>query len=322
MLPPYGPRYNKSKYIYYGLSKLEFCMAVTLAQLETFAQVAALGNYTRVAEEFHLTQPGVTQQVRALERHFGVRLVDLVGRRPVLTDAGRFLAARAKDLLDNVAILEREMSEFAHARAGELHVGATLTIGSYVLPDLIARFTATHPGVRVLAEVANNAAIAARMRNGTLNLALVEGPLTDEALEIVPFQPDQLCLVVPPGHRFVARGQIMAQELAGEPFVWREQGSGTRAMAEAALASAGVYPPVVLELPSGNGVARAVEAGLGLTFLSRLVVERALEQGRLVRVEVVDLDLRRTFRLVTVRGRTLSPAAQAFAALLRGSSPV
>ena len=102
-------------------------MGATLVQLETFVRVAAVGNYTRVAEAFQLTQPGVTQQVHALERQFGVRLVDVVGRRPVLTEAGRFLAVRARDMLEGMAALEREMGEFAALRAGELCLGATLT---------------------------------------------------------------------------------------------------------------------------------------------------------------------------------------------------
>jgi DNA-binding transcriptional LysR family regulator len=291
-------------------------MSATLVQLETFVRVAELENYTRVAEEFHLTQPGVTQQVHALERHFGVTLVDVVGRRPLLTDAGRFLAARARDLLGAADTLEREMGEFAAARGGDLYIGATLTIGSYVLPGLLARFAAAHPGVRARIDVANTRAMAGRIRAGELSLALVEGPIADPTLEIEPFQEDLLCLITPPGHRLAGSGRVVAADLASEPFVWRERGSGTRAIAEAALAAAGVNPPVVLEMPSGEGVARAVEAGLGIAILSRLVVERAVAEMRLAVVEVEDLDLQRTFQLVTVRGRTLSPAARAFAALL------
>jgi len=295
-------------------------MSATLVQLETFIEVAALGNYTRVAEKFHLTQPGVTQQVRALERQYGVTLVDLVGRRVVLTDAGRFLAARARDLLGAMEALDREMSEFAAARGGVLRIGATLTIGSYVLPELLARFAAARSGVWVQVEVANNSATAARIRAGEVSVALVEGPLTDQDLVIEPFMPDALCLVVPPDHRLAAGGRVVAADLADEPFVWRERGSGTRAIAEAALAGAGVHPPTALELPSGEGVARAVEAGLGVSILSWLVVERAVTERRLEVVEIADLDLRRTFRLVTARGRTLSPAARAFAALVRESA--
>jgi DNA-binding transcriptional LysR family regulator len=294
-------------------------MGVTLVQLETFARIAALGNYTRVADDLHLTQPGVTQQVRALERHFGVKLVDVVGRRPLLTDGGHFLAARIHDVLATMIALEREMGEFAAARIGELHIGATLTIGDYVLPALLAAFTERNPGVRVRVEVANTRAMAERIRRGDLSLILVEGPLIDESLAIEPFQHDELCLVTPANHRFAAHGHILAAELAAEPFIWREQGSGTRAFAEAALAAAGVRPRSVVELPSGEGVARAVEAGLGVAILSRLVVERAVADGRLSAVEIDDLDLARTFRLVTVRGRTLSPAARQFREMVLGA---
>ena len=244
-------------------------MSMTLVQLETFVRVVALGNYTRVAEEFHLTQPGVTQQVRALERHVKLRLIDVIGHTPVPTDAGRFLAARAAEVLGNVAALEREMGEYARAAGGEVHLGATLTIGSYALPDLLARFAAAHPGVRVRVEVANTAAIAARVRSGALGLALVEGPLDDNegALEILPFQDDHLLLVLPPAHHLAGRGPVAPEDLANEPFVWREAGSGTRDIAEQALMAVGVTPRAALELPSGEGVARAVEAGLGVAIL-------------------------------------------------------
>lgn len=291
-------------------------MNVTLVQLQTFARLAALGNFTRVAEELYLTQPAVTQQVRALERHFGVRLVDVVGRRPLLTEAGYFLAARAADLLSNADALEREMGEFAAVRAGELRLGATLTIGAYALAALLARFAAAHPAVAVRIDVANTAAVVARVRAGALGLALVEGPVDDDALEIVPYQHDRLLLIVPKGHPLAGRSAVEPCELEDEPFVGREPGSGTRALAERALAAAGVTPRVVLELPSGEGITRAVEAGLGLAILSELVVGRAVAAGRVAAAEIVGVDLRRTFRLITPRGRTLSPAARAFAALL------
>jgi DNA-binding transcriptional LysR family regulator len=291
-------------------------MGVTLVQLETFVRVADLGNYTRVAEEFHLTQPGVTQQVRALERQLGVTLVDVVGRRPVLTDAGRFLAARARETLVGVAALEREMGEFAAARAGELALGATLTIGSYVLPALLARFTAAHPGVTIRVEVANTVAIAARVRDRALGLALVEGPLEGDDLVITPFQEDRLRLVVPPNHRLAGQAQVAPRDLDTEPFVWREEGSGTRALAERVLAGAGVHPRAVLALPSGEGVARAVEAGLGVAILSELVVERAVRAGRLATLDIAGVDLCRTLRVVRLRVRTPAPAAHAFTALL------
>lgn len=292
-------------------------MSMTLVQLETFAQVAARGNFTRVAEELHLTQPGVTQHVRALERHFGVKLVDLVGRRPVLTDAGQFLASRAAEILGNVAALEREMGEFAQARGGELHLGATLTIGAYVLPMLLAHFSAQHLGVTVRITVANTPAVAELVRNGALGLALVEGPLEGDDLHIEPFQDDHLVLIARPESPLIAVVPVDPSLLHGAPFIWREAGSGTRTLAELGLAALGVLPRTVLELPSGEGVARAVEAGMGFAILSQLVVEHAVRERRLVAADIAGVDLRRTFRLVSLRTRSLSPAAHAFIAAVR-----
>jgi DNA-binding transcriptional LysR family regulator len=290
---------------------------MTLTQLETFGQVAALGNFTRVAEELHLTQPGVTQHVRALERHFGVKLFDLVGRRPVLTDAGRFLASRTMDILGNVAALDREMGEFARVRNGELRLGATLTIGAYVLPTLLARFSVQYPGVTTRISVANTPAIIELVRNGALGLALVEGPLQDDDLVIEPFQDDRLVLIADPENPIAATTPVDPRLLHGEPFIWREAGSGTRALAERGLSALGVTPRTVLELPSGEGVARAVEAGMGLAILSPLVVEHAVRERRLIAADIAGVDLRRTFRLVSLRARTLSPAAHAFIAVVR-----
>ncbi|MCL4508176.1 MAG: LysR family transcriptional regulator [Chloroflexi bacterium] len=283
---------------------------ITLAQLQAFNSLASSGSFTRAARQLSVTQPAVTQQIRALERLLGVTLVDVVGRRTILTNAGQFLAARAEALLSGAAALEREMGEFAAARTGELYLGATLTIGTYTLPALLARFARRCPAIRVHVAVANTAITAARVRHGRLDLALVEGPLDDDDFDAIPYQDDCLLLVMSPCHHLAGRAQVHPQELEGEPFVWREQGSGTRALAEQKLARAGLVVRSATSLPSGEGVARAVQAGLGLAILSELVVEHAVASGRLAAAEIAGVDLRRTFRIVTLRGRTLSPAAR------------
>src|SRR5579871_3492263 len=119
--------------------------SLTLAQLHTFVRLSELGTFARTAEEFGLTPPAIALQVRSLTEHFGVPLIEVVKRRPILTDAGRFLVERSRAVLDDVQTLEREMSEFVSARTGSLDIGATLTIGSYALAPLLARFEAAHP---------------------------------------------------------------------------------------------------------------------------------------------------------------------------------
>ncbi|GAC1524046.1 MAG: selenium metabolism-associated LysR family transcriptional regulator [Vulcanimicrobiaceae bacterium] len=293
-------------------------MAFNLIQLETFRRLAAEENFTRTAEQLNLTQPAVTQHVRALQEHFRVKLVDLVGRRTVLTDAGRFLAARAELLLGNVEALEREMREFADVRAGELRIGATVTIGTYALPDLVARFRATSPGVRLRVEVENTQAMALAVKAGRVSLALVEGPLVDDDLEIEAYADDELVLVVAPGHPFAReRARVAANDLIDEPFIVREEGSGTRTQVERALAAVDIEPHVALTLPTGEGIVRAVELRIGIAIVSRLVAETPVRDGRIVCVPLVDLEFKRTFRSVRLRRQTASPAALAFLALVR-----
>ncbi len=293
-------------------------MSFNLIQLETFRLLAKETNFTRTAELLNLTQPAVTQHVRALQDHFRVKLVDLVGRRTVLTDAGRFLAARAELVLGNVDALEREMREFADVRAGELRVGATVTIGTYAFPDLVAAFRLSFPGIQLRVEVENTQAMALAVKSGRVSLALVEGPLVDDDLDIEAYADDELVVIVPPSHAFAEkRAGVVVAELASAPFVMREEGSGTRTQAERALLAAGVTPNVALTLPSAEGIVRAVALGIGISIVSRLVADAAVLAGRIVRVPLLDLELRRTFRVVRVRQRTPSPAALAFVALLR-----
>jgi DNA-binding transcriptional LysR family regulator len=287
---------------------------LTLGQLTIFRHVAETGSYSRAADALGVTQPAVSQQMRALEAHFAVRLVEIVRGRVRLTDGGRFLAARSDELLAGVAALERDMREFSGAAAGTLSVGATVTIGTHGLAPILLRFGRSHPGVDVRVTIANTDTIVAAVRAGTLGLALVEGLAAGDDLETIPYQDDELVLVVSAAdRRFARRRALRAAALDGERFIMREPGSGTRALVDDALRRAGVTPARVLELPSGEAIARAVESGLGIAIVSRMVVERDAAAGRLRIVPLADLDLTRSFLLVRARAYTPSPAARAFA---------
>jgi len=291
-------------------------MMLSLTTLRTIGRLAVVPNFTRVAEALFLTQPAVTQHVRSLEAHFGVTLVDIVGRRAVLTDAGTFLAARAGPILDDVDALEHDMREFAAAEAGTLRVGASDTVGNYVLPDLLAAFAQRYPGVRVDVALGNTTAMIERLRAGALALALVEGDVAGDDLALEPFADDELVLVVPAGHRLAGRGTVDRDDLRAEPFVGREAGSGTRALVERTLGDAQLVPRMVMELPSGEAVVRAVAAGVGLAIVSRRVSADARAAGRIDEARIAGLTFRRTFRVARVARLTLSPAGRAFAAVL------
>jgi DNA-binding transcriptional LysR family regulator len=297
--------------------------SLTLAQLHTFVRLSEHGTFARTAEEFGLTPPAVALQVRSLAEHFGVPLIEVVKRRPILTDAGRFLVERSRSVLEDVAALEREMSEFMSARAGSLDIGATLTTGSYALAPLLARFEAAHPEANVSVHFANAARLGRYLKSRRINVALAVGAIADEddAFETVPFGEDQLVLVVPAeGHRLSQRRSVRVEDLAGERLVAREATSATRIVAERELAAHGVQFTTRLTVPSLEGVARAVEAGLGIAFLSWLVVERAVKEGRLHVVDIRNVDLRRQFVLVTLKDRALSPLAKRFVEFVQTST--
>jgi DNA-binding transcriptional LysR family regulator len=294
----------------------------TLTQLETFHRLARLRSFSRAANELGITQPAVTRQVRILEELFGMRLVEVVKRQARVTEAGQFLADRAEELLGNAAALRREMQDFAGGLQGALEIGATVTIGTYSLPALLARFHANYPDVVLKVEVGTTATMLQRLRSGRLGLALVEGTVTGSDFEVIQYHQDDLVLLVPArGHRFSTRNSVKPNELSGETLILREEGSGTRTFIERAFRYAGVQPKSIIGLQSAEAAAVAVEARLGIAILSSLAAGQAVRGGRLREVTVESINLSRWFQLVRLKNHTLSPCAQHFATLAQADEP-
>ncbi|HET9097102.1 MAG TPA: LysR family transcriptional regulator [Candidatus Baltobacteraceae bacterium] len=295
-------------------------MSISFAQLQALAALAQARSFSRAARRLRVTQPAITQHISNLTREVGVRLVDVVNRRPVLTEAGNYLAERAHAIVDTLATLDADMAEFKQAKSGMLRVGATLTIGTYLIPALLASFWRERPHIRADVRIANTSTIAQMLRTHELGLALVEGIIADEAIATVPFAQDELVLVTGVNGPLCSRRKIRAAELEPVPFISREPGSGTRDLGYEALLRTGVRPPIILELPSGEAILHAVEAGLGAAILSRFAVERAARAGSVKTIAITDLPLRRSLFIAGTRGRTLSPLARAFARIVAGSN--
>jgi DNA-binding transcriptional LysR family regulator len=294
----------------------------TLTQLQTFHRLARLRSFSRAANELGITQPAVTRQVRILEELFGMRLVEVVKRQARVTEAGRFLADRAEELLGNAAALRREMQDFAGGLQGALEIGATVTIGTYSLPALLARFHAHYPDVVLKVEVGNTAAMLHRLRSGLVGLALVEGSVTGSDFEVTQYHQDNLVLLVPArGHRFSTRNSVKPAELSDETLILREEGSGTRLFIERAFRYTGIQPKSIIGLQSAEAAAGAVEARLGIAILSSLAADQAVRGGHLREVAVESINLSRWFQLVKLKNHTLSPCAQHFAELVQAEEP-
>ena len=296
-----------------GIARAEW---LDLHKLRLFAAVAGHEHYTRAADELGISQPALSVHVRDLERYFGVALFERAGRNVRLTDAGRLVQGYARRILALAVELNEAVADLHGLRRGELRLGASTTVGEYLLPAVLGAFRRRYPGVAIGVEIANTGRIVDRLRHGELHLGLIGEPLDDPDLDLEPYLDDELILIVPPAHRW-AGATIPAADLDAEPLLVREPGSATRDVTEAALATAGVRPPVALELGGTEAVKGAVAAGLGVAFVSACTVEQELAAGRLARATVHGLTIRRQFQLARRRGRRLTAAEAAFLPLLR-----
>lgn len=290
---------------------------MTLEQLRIFLAVAEREHVTRAATALNLTQSAVSAAIAALENRHSVALFDRVGRRIVLTSAGRLFMVEARAVLKRAEQAERLLSDLAGLRTGQLRLAASQTVASYWLPRRMAAFHAAYPGFDLELTTGNTATIKDLVRDAEVDIGVVEGEVADPSLSVKPIPGDSLALAVAPGHAWAASPPKTAEDLLGVPWVLREPGSGTRAVFEAALADHGLSLDridVALELPSNEAVRTAVEAGAGATILSTLVLDVSFDTGRAVRIPF-DLSPRQ-FRVLHHRERRLSLAERRFLELI------
>jgi DNA-binding transcriptional LysR family regulator len=275
-------------------------------------------NFSRAAEELLLTQPAVTQQVKALEEELGVPLFDRSGGRIQLTPAGKALVPFADEMKSVAEAAVAAVAAASGQDGGELALGASQTIGQYLLPTLIAAFRKSHPRVKVTALSGNTSEMLEALVAGRIQLALIEGPEQRKDLHIEAFMEDRLVLVVPASHEWAGQ-EIDLATFMQEPLLMREFGSGSRRVVEQALAAAGVRPKelrIGMELDSTEGLLTAVEAGLGVTFVSRWAVRNQLALGTLKVAHVKKLKLSRRFSFAYPAGPAPEGNVGAFRRLL------
>ena len=290
---------------------------MNLNHLAIFHAVAQAGSMTRGAELLDVSQPAVSKQVRELERALGVSLFDRVGRRVRLNQAGETLADYARRLFALARAAEEAMADVRAVRRGRLVIGASTTIGTYLLPGVVAEFWRRHPGVELLVEIENTEQVHRRLAGHELDLGLTEGLVQDEDLDAEVFYQDELVLIAAPGHRLAGHPRVALSAVREEPFILREPGSGTRAVEERALARLKLPVRVVMALGSTEAIKRVVAEGVGLAIMSRLAVGVECAAGTLAVLPVAGLRIARPLHLVRRRGRRDGPAQQAFSAVLR-----
>jgi len=292
-------------------------MALNLHHLRIFARVAELGGFSRAAESLHLSQPAVSKSVRELERQLQTTLFDRAAGAHRLTDAGAALLARARELFAIERMAEEELRRIQGLEDGVLRIGASTTIATYLLPSYLAHFRAEHPGVALRITTANTRDVTSALLERRVEVALVEGPVDDPRLSVLAWRDDELVLIAPPHHALARKRRVTPADLSTAPFIGRERGSGTRRVAEAALAAQGISLRIVLRLSSTEAIMRAVAAGLGVAIVSRAAIEDQVALGRIVALRLRGLTFPRALTELRLTGASQSPAAAAFRLVLR-----
>jgi DNA-binding transcriptional LysR family regulator len=290
-----------------------------LRRLEIFVKVAELGSFSRAAEALFLTQPTVSEHVRALEDALGVQLLDRLGRGATPTRAGTLLLGYARRMLALAREAAQAIEQFQGRVSGELTVGGSTIPGEYVVPELIGAFRSKYPDVRVSLLIGSSREVQTWVEEGRVEIGVVGVVPAARVLEGRPLMDDELVVVVGAEHPWAGRGTVSLDDLKVEPMILRERGSGSRQTFERALASVGLDLGdfrIVGEIASTQAIKQAVRAGVGISLISRRAVEDECRARLLACLGVRGLTVTRAFHLITHRDRTRSPLAQAFLAFI------
>jgi DNA-binding transcriptional LysR family regulator len=296
---------------------------VDLRQLEIFAKVAELASFSRAAEALSLTQPTVSEHIRALEDELGLRLLDRLGRGAAVTPAGRLLLSHAHRLLALSREARQAMDGYLGKMSGELLIAASTIPGEYILPPLIGTFKAKFPEISITLLIGDSQAAVEWVGDGRSELGVVGARLPYRGVDFRELMADEIAVVVPDGHPWRGRAEITLEDLRGEPLLVRERGSGTRAALERALAAArmdlGAFQ-IVGEMGSTQAIKQAVKAKVGLSIISRRAVDEECRSGVLWCLRVSNLPIARSFYLATHKERSRSPLAEAFRAFVEAEA--
>lgn len=286
-------------------------MDINLHQLHIFRSVAEHGSYSRAAAALYLSQPGVSLQVKSLERSIGLPLFEKVGRTLHLTEAGRELltySERIFGLLDETRLV---MEELGGGRRGTVKVAASTSAGIYIVPTALGAFHKEFSGVKLTLDVLNRFTVQKRLLDNEVDLAvmgLIEDP---QDLEVAQFVPNELVVIASPHHPLANRTNISLDELTRETFLLREAGSGTRIDMQRIFETRGATLRVGMELRSSGAIKQAVAADLGIAVMPLAAIELELELKRLMVLDVVGFPVHRHWSLARRAGGHPSAAASA-----------
>ena len=269
--------------------------------LNVFVTVAEKKNFSRAAEDLHMTQPAVSQYIRSLEETMNVRLLERTNKYVRLTKAGEIVYHHAKEIVGLYGRMHHLVNDLSHEASGKLSIGASYTFGEYVLPHILARLLEVYPRIHPDVTIGNTAEIADLIMSQQLDVGIVEGRFKENRmLTTQAFAEDRMIVVASADHPLALRTEAIEwKELAEFSWIIREEGSGTREAVDSVFERYSITPARTIQFSSTQPIKEAVEAGLGISLLSEWAVQKEVRYGDLVRLSVKDLPFVRQFSIVT-----------------------
>ncbi len=292
-------------------------MHVTLRQLRAFEAVARLRSFSRAAEELHVTQPTVSKQLRLLHEQVGLPLLEQLGKKVFVTEAGQELYATCADWLETWGRFEQTIDNLKGLKQGRLRIAAVTTT-KYFMPRILGPFCAQYPGIDIALEVVNRDRLLERLSRNQDDLYIMGVPPEGLDAEREPFMDNPLVVLAPLAHSLVGCRRIPFADLAGESFLVRERGSGTRMIMERVFQEHGTPLRIKMELGSNEAIKQAVAGGLGLAILSRSTLDLDPSRNELAELDVDGFPIVRAWYVVRPKGKQMSVVAATFLEFLRG----
>jgi len=287
-----------------------------IKRLQVFNKVVELQSFTKAAEACGFSQPTVSEHIRILEESFGGKLLERHGRRVSPTAVGKILYQYARRLIQLEEDTFQAIEKFRGDMSGTLVIGASNIPGSYLLPRLIGSFRAKYPAIKLVMKISDSHDICRKLIENFVEIAILGADFPEEpCLELIEVFSDRLLLVVHPNHRLAKKASVKLAEIVGEPFIFRDKGSGTRNVLTQIVEKSGFDPfslNVVAEFGNMEAIRQGVKANIGVSILSTLAVEEDARQGSLVGLPVEDAPFCRPFFLTRKRHHILSPIAEEF----------
>ncbi|MGM8211274.1 LysR family transcriptional regulator [Virgibacillus sp. W0430] len=285
--------------------------------LQVFITVAEKQSFSRAAEELHMTQPAVSQYIRAFENHIGTRLLERTNKFVRLNKAGEIVYHHGKEIIGLYTKMQTLVDDLQNKAHGPLSIGASYTFGEYVLPKLLAQMQAHYPNIIPRVTIGNTAKIAQLVANHKIDVGIVEGAIVEKDLFIEPFTEDEFIIAAAAHHPLTSKvEQVGNGALAKETWITRETGSGTREVTEKVFRLFDIMPKKQLEFSSTQLIKEAVESGMGLSVMSKWTIKKELKDGGIKEVYLEGLPMERTFSFIR-KSPFQTKALELFVNLLR-----